>query len=78
MGYSMRTDDHRYTEWRQMNTGQIVARELYDHTVDPAETENIAVTQQAVVSKLARQLRQVFPDRKWNPDDVAVPSAADN
>lgn len=78
MGYSMRTEAYRYTEWRQMNTGQIVARELYDHTVDPAETKNVAATQQAAVTKFARQLRQVFPDRKWKPDDVAVQSTTDN
>lgn len=42
MGYSIRTDRHRYTEWRDWSTGAIVARELYDHATDPDETRNAA------------------------------------
>jgi iduronate 2-sulfatase len=42
MGYSLRTDRYRYTEWRNLTTGQIVARELYDHHDDPGETVNLA------------------------------------
>lgn len=42
MGYSMRTDDHRYTEWRSVADGRILARELYDHRTDPRETKNLA------------------------------------
>ena len=42
MGYSMRTDRFRYTEWRDFNTKRIVARELYDHVNDPGETVNVA------------------------------------
>ena len=41
MGYSMRTDRFRYTEWRDFNSGNVVARELYDHTNDPNETMNV-------------------------------------
>lgn len=42
MGYSMRTDRYRYTEWRSFaSPDQIVARELYDHQSDPRETINI-------------------------------------
>jgi len=42
MGCSMRTRDFRYTQWRQFETGAIVARELYDHTNDPHENRNVA------------------------------------
>lgn len=42
MGYSLRSDAFRYTEWRDWNTGEVVARELYDHRVDPGETHNVA------------------------------------
>lgn len=42
MGYSLRTDRHRYVEWRDWTNGAVVARELYDHGADPAETRNVA------------------------------------
>ena len=42
MGYSMRTDRFRYTEWRDWKTGETTARELYDHASDPDETKNLA------------------------------------
>jgi iduronate 2-sulfatase len=42
MGYSVRTDRWRYTEWIRNSDGEIHARELYDHENDPAETKNVA------------------------------------
>lgn len=42
MGYSIRTDRYRYTEWRDWKTGELSARELYDHQMDDAETRNVA------------------------------------
>ncbi len=42
MGYSVRTDAFRYTEWRDWSTGETVARELYDHRTDAAELRNLA------------------------------------
>jgi iduronate 2-sulfatase len=42
MGYSVRTDRFRYTEWRDWKSGVTVARELYDHLSDPDETKNFA------------------------------------
>lgn len=42
MGYSVRTDAFRYTEWRDWKTGTTTARELYDHRTDPGETRNLA------------------------------------
>jgi iduronate 2-sulfatase len=41
MGYSVRTDRYRYTEWRNYQTGKVLARELYDHRQDGAETSNV-------------------------------------
>jgi iduronate 2-sulfatase len=38
-GYSIRTDRYRYTEWVKAATRQL---ELYDHSVDPDETLNVA------------------------------------
>ena len=40
MGYSMRTDRHRYTEWTNPEK-RVVARELYDHRKDPGENVNV-------------------------------------
>ena len=42
MGYSMRTDRYRYTEWVHRETKEVGARELYDHQNDPAENFNVA------------------------------------
>lgn len=40
MGYSLRTERHRYTEWIQPD-GRVAAAELYDHAIDPHETANV-------------------------------------
>jgi iduronate 2-sulfatase len=40
MGYSVRTPQVRYTEWRDFTTGKTIARELYDATRDPDEMKN--------------------------------------
>jgi iduronate 2-sulfatase len=42
MGYSIRSNRYRYTEWRDFKSGEVLARELYDHNKDPAETRNLA------------------------------------
>ena len=42
MGYTMKTDRFRYTEWQDRKTGKILARELYDHQKDPDENINAA------------------------------------
>lgn len=43
MGYAVRTRRYRYVEWRNWNTQRIVARELYDHRIDPNESTNVAL-----------------------------------
>ncbi len=40
MGYTLRTARHRYVEWREITTGAVADRELYDHELDPRETRN--------------------------------------
>ena len=40
-GISVRTSDYRYTEWRDYETGKLVARELYDHTTSPLAERNL-------------------------------------
>jgi iduronate 2-sulfatase len=42
MGYSMRTERFRYTEWQNRKTGEVLTRELYDHDKDPQENVNAA------------------------------------
>jgi hypothetical protein len=59
MGYSMRTERFRYTEWKDRKTGNVLARELYDHRKDPHENIN-AVAQQEYeqdVLRLAQMLK---------------------
>jgi iduronate 2-sulfatase len=63
MGYSMRTADVRYTEWRNWKTGRIIARELYDHRKDPGENHNIAAAQAGVLRKFSGRLGGQFPVR---------------
>jgi arylsulfatase A-like enzyme len=41
MGYTLRTDRWRYTEWRHRQGGKVAARELYDHDEDAIETVNV-------------------------------------
>lgn len=59
MGYSMRTDRYRYTEWQPKKPGPPVAVELYDHQVDPQENVNLAnlPEHKALVAKLSKQLK---------------------
>jgi iduronate 2-sulfatase len=66
MGYSIRTDDWRYTEWRNFQTDQVVSRELYDHSSDPRETENLAGSRSDETSTkmLADQLQKLIVNRR--------------
>jgi arylsulfatase A-like enzyme len=43
-GLTMRTDRYRYVEWTNKRTGEVAAREVYDHAADPEENENVAGT----------------------------------
>ena len=60
MGYTMRTNRYRYTEWWQRETGDVLARELYDHKRDPQENVNAVARPEyaEAVVQLAKQLRQ--------------------
>jgi iduronate 2-sulfatase len=63
MGYSLRTDRFRYTEWRSVKGGNVMARELYDHQQDPAETVNLAsqAMHAEAIEELAKQLSEIAP-----------------
>lgn len=58
-GYTVKTDRYRYVEWTKNKSGQVMARELYDHHVDPNENVNIAgmAEHQPVVEQLAKLLQ---------------------
>jgi arylsulfatase A-like enzyme len=59
MGYSMRTDRYRYTEWRATSDGQVQAAELYDHVTDPEENVNQAnePASAKIIKELAAEMR---------------------
>lgn len=71
MGYTMRTDRHRYTEWRSISTNATLATELYDELVDPNENVNRALittgldpTLTPTLSRLLNeQINRGFPKR---------------
>lgn len=58
MGYSMRTDRYRYTEWIEPGK-EPAARELYDHKQDPDENTNLANKPEfaGLAAQLSAQLR---------------------
>jgi len=59
-GYSIRTVSHRYTEWRDRDSGELKARVLFDHLADPQENSNLADKPEMadVIAVLSRQLNQ--------------------
>lgn len=61
MGYSVRTVRWRYTQWHG-EEGELVARELYDHSVDPQENTNVAARTEhrRTVSRLSRLLAEAM------------------
>lgn len=63
MGYSMRTEHHRYAEWRDCEDGEVRARELYHHRSDPGEDRNLAnqEDQGGTIEALAARLAEHFP-----------------
>ncbi len=73
MGYAIRTDTHRYIEWRKGMEDKVLHRELYDHRKDPQEMKNLAVLKQngEIVSKLTEVLangwRGALPSSKTKP-----------
>ncbi|MBL8811216.1 MAG: sulfatase-like hydrolase/transferase [Planctomycetaceae bacterium] len=63
MGYAMRTERYRYVEWLDAVTGEVRARELYDHDNDSQEDVNIAdaADQKDVVAQLSQQMWTTLP-----------------
>ena len=63
MGYSMRTDHHRYIEWIDRRSRKPVDFELYDHRSDPSESRNLAndPAQAELLNELSGQLWSALP-----------------
>ena len=68
MGYSIRTENYRYTEWINWETKELAAIELYDHKTDPDENINIAGIEgnNSIIEDLSEKLklgwRAALPD----------------
>ena len=64
MGYAIRTNDYRFVEWRDFSTGEVTARELYDHRTDPSESTNLAESASSeVIERLTVMLHASHPPR---------------
>ena len=73
MGYTLRTARFRYVEWRDLTTGVVTDRELYDHAADAAEIRNrIADPAQSAAARelAARAAAFVAAGRRWAADPV--------
>ncbi len=62
VGYSYRTQTHRYTEWLN-KLGKTIAVDLFEYTTDPLETKNLAGNpdQVALIKELSASLRKNAP-----------------
>lgn len=62
MGYSIRTANHRYTEWRDQKSGGLLHRELYDHRSHSREDRNLAGQPDfaQISQRLGKQLGEIF------------------
>ena len=62
MGYTVRTDAFRYTEWVDWRTKAVAARELYDHRSGDGENANVVGHAEFadVQGAMAQRLRAVF------------------
>jgi len=60
MGYTMRTDRYRLVVWRDHRNADTapIFVELFDHKVDPQETQNVADDHPQVVDSLMEQLNK--------------------
>jgi iduronate 2-sulfatase len=67
-GFTMRTEQYQYTEWKDPETELATARMLYDHQVDPEENVNIAELQEneALVDSLSLKMNSWWEHYKEN------------
>ena len=83
MGVSLRTLRWRYTEWTDHATGDVAARELYDHAAGPRAVRNLAGDPEHadLVGRLSDRLRLGWRAALPPPTDAVplgvVPAAAE-
>ncbi len=79
MGYAIRTEAHRYVEWLDAASGEIVAQELYDHTTDLEENDNLAARDdsQSQLAQLSDQLWKTIPRPHFTHPLLASAAAND-
>jgi len=65
MGYSVRTEHWRYTEW----DGGAAGSELYDHTSDPHEWQNLAKDPR--LAKTITDMKKLMP--RTRPEEIPLP-----
>lgn len=70
MGCAIRTETHRYIEWRDRKSGKVEERELYDHQSDPQENQNIATdpAQEALITGLSARIAKQFKPANWKKE----------
>lgn len=59
-GYSVRSADWRYTEWHNIETGELDEIELYDHRSDSFETANVADENPEIAASLSKVLTNQY------------------
>ncbi len=75
MGYSIRTNQYRYTEWRDFQTRHVQARELYDHDADPLETANLV--EQPENQRLVKTLAAMLERRLAGNDSESISTSSE-
>jgi len=60
LGFSLQTSRYRYTEWVKGKTGEVLARDLFDHQLDPDENTNISLDPEnkKIIDKLSQLLQK--------------------
>ena len=65
MGYTIRTDEYRYTRWINIKSQQVIAEELYHTEKDPLEIQNlIQSTNEPLLQKMQNHLDQAINQTK--------------
>jgi hypothetical protein len=65
MGYSIRDDKYRYTQWVDFRNGEVLAEEFYDYAGNIPELNNQMNDSRhiRVIEKLKRRLEELIGDR---------------
>jgi len=79
LGRAVRTERHRYVEWRSFADDSVKGRELYDYQTDPGETENLAERPEhaALVQELAGRIAALGPAKPQVRKDPRVKEPED-